>query len=192
EKEVDKIVTQLNSMRHSYDSGALLLHGSSGAGKSSLMRAGVYPKLKRMQESWTVVPLFKTTPTPFDDLLEVLSQSLIDVGVDRQSVADAIHQMSNASVQQLETAWEHVISLTGEKDIVLIIDNLDRYFRSTNRQSERLLILLGSAIRRRLAYADRHRSRIHVIGILRSDQLPRVADGLNISLSHYDIFFGVA
>jgi len=175
-------------MRHSYDSRALLLHGSSGSGKSSLVRAGVYPKLKSMQESWTVVPLFKTTPTPFDDLLKVLSQSLIDVRVDRQLVADTIHEMSDASEQQLETAWEHVASLATGKDIVLIVDNLDRYFSFTNTQSERLLMLLGSAIRSRSADADRDRSRVHVIGILRSDQLHRVAHALNISSLDYDTF----
>src|SRR5262249_54440420 len=57
DKEVDKIVSQLNAMRHSYDNRALILHGSSGAGKSSLVRAGLYPKLVRTSNFWIVAQL---------------------------------------------------------------------------------------------------------------------------------------
>src|SRR5262249_475815 len=177
--EVDKIVTQLNSMRHSYDSRALLLHGTSGSGKSSLVRAGVYPKLKSMQGSWIVISLFQTASTPFDDLLMVLGQSLMDVDVGERLLVEAIEEIRNASVQKLDVIWERVARLTGDKEIVLIVDNLDRYFARGDDQSKRLLTLLGSAIRSRGSgdrggdhgqRADRHRSRIHVIGVLRSDQ----------------------
>jgi hypothetical protein len=176
EKEIDKIVTQLNAMRHSRDGRALLLHGTSFAGKSSLVRAGVYPKIIRMPKLWVAVPLFKTVSEPFDQLLKKLSSSFAG-SVNERSLQDILEELRNPSKKDFDDVWQKIAGLLDKKTLVLIIDNLDRYFSQGTGQSERLLMLLGSAIRAQP---------INVIGVLRSDQLNRVNEALNVSSLHYD------
>src|SRR5262249_18432327 len=161
----------------SYDNRALILHGSSGAGKSSLVRAGLYPKLVRTSNFWIVAQLFKTEDNPFDVLLDTLYQSLTSVKVTANSAARAIKGIRSATDEKLAGALKGVTALLDGKSLVLIVDNLDRYFNHDTPQSKRLLVLLRAAIRTRS---------IKVIGVLRSNQLPRVAKALDISVFEYD------
>jgi TIR domain/AAA ATPase domain len=177
DKEVDTIVSQLNAMRHSYDNRALILHGSSGAGKSSLVRAGLYPKLARTSNFWIVTELFKTEDKPVDVLLDRLYHSLTSADVTAKYAARAIKGIRSATEEKLAGALEGVTALLDGKSLVLIVDNLDRYCNHDTPQSKRLLVLLRAAIRTRS---------IKVIGVLRTDQLPRVAKALDISAFEYD------
>ena len=53
----------------------LMVLGASGSGKSSLVRAGLVPRLKRDTERWIVTPPFR----PFNDPLRELSVALSDL-----------------------------------------------------------------------------------------------------------------
>jgi len=174
---IDKIVSQLNAMRHSYDHRALILHGFSGCGKSSLVRAGLYPKLKRSPNVWIAVPLFETADNPFDDIVDELYQSLKDANVSESSVIPALERIRNAPEQKFEEALEGVVALLDARSLVLIVDNFDRYFNRDSPQSRRLFGLLRAAIWARS---------IKVIGVLRSNQIPRLPKVLDISTSDYD------
>jgi hypothetical protein len=176
DNEIDKVVSRLNAMRHSYDRRPLLLHGSSGSGKSSLVRAGLYPKLRRQPNLWIAVPLFKTVDRPFDGLLDSLRQLLEEANT-AGCFIDAIEGIRNATEEKLRGALEGVAALLEAKSLVLIVDNLDRYFNRDSTQSKKLFALLRAAI---------STNSIKVIGVLRSDQLPRIPEMLDISTSEYD------
>jgi hypothetical protein len=176
DNEIDKVVSRLNAMRHSYDRRPLILHGSSGSGKSSLVRAGLYPKLRRHPALWIAVPLFERTDKPFDKLINGLYQSLEEVNT-TGSFIEAIEGVRNATEEKLGGALGDVAALIGAKSLVLIVDNLDKYFNRDSTQSKQLFALLRAAI---------STSSINVIGVLRSDQLPRIPEVLDISTSGYD------
>ena len=59
--------------------------GASGTGKSSLVRAGLLPRLRRMPDRWTIVPPF----TPGDRPLAALERALAAAGRERVDLADA-------------------------------------------------------------------------------------------------------
>lgn len=52
--------------------GLLLLLGDSGVGKSSILRAGVLPRLKLDRGRWIVLPPFRPGELPLDELLRAL------------------------------------------------------------------------------------------------------------------------
>ena len=86
----------------------LLLLGASGYGKSSLVRAGVVPRLKGDRErSWTVLPPF----TPGDQPFKELEQAVLDAG----AVFDASDPLS--SLQELQRQ--------SRTRVVLVIDQFE-------------------------------------------------------------------
>ena len=101
EREIDAIVSELNSMRHSRDRGPLFVHGSSGSGKSSLIRAGVYPMLLDTPESWVVATLFKTDVTPFDSLVKSMAQAVEGTGANKDAVSLRFHEIRAAKTVEL-------------------------------------------------------------------------------------------
>jgi conflict system STAND superfamily ATPase len=164
-------VCQLNAMRHSYDHGALLVHGASGAGKSSVVRAGVYPKLK-ISADWIVAPLFKTPSQPWESILQSLSHSLLCGGIDEDKIAPAIREIDIGVQENRDISLDHLSVLLGNRTLLFIVDNLDRYCLAQTSQTDRLFSLLRCAIRA---------PSINVLGVFRSDRLQQVRQALAVS-----------
>ena len=74
--EIDQAQQCLERMRLHRNSGSrcLLMLGASGSGKSSIVRAGVIPRLRRLPESWLVAAPFQPREKPMTELALVLSQ----------------------------------------------------------------------------------------------------------------------
>jgi|GEM_PF-1099764 len=64
--EIAAVLDKLNGMRHRGEPRMLLIHGGSGSGKSSLLKAGVLPRLARNRD-WVVLPTLRYGETPSDD-----------------------------------------------------------------------------------------------------------------------------
>src|SRR3954451_22241063 len=62
----------------------VLVQGASGTGKSSLLRAGVLPRLERDPENWLVVPPFRPLRDPFQSLTDALA---IEVEVTQRALS---------------------------------------------------------------------------------------------------------
>lgn len=83
EDETRKVIDAVTSSRRVGDSSLLLLLGASGAGKSSVLRAGVLPRLKRDANHWIVVDPFRPGTRPLDEMSAALSRCFSRAGAPR-------------------------------------------------------------------------------------------------------------
>jgi hypothetical protein len=63
----------------------LVISGASGSGKSSLLRAGLIPRLRRKPE-WLVISPFDVAREPVRNLLDRLSDALASLGIPRDAL----------------------------------------------------------------------------------------------------------
>src|SRR5262249_26736547 len=70
-----------------------LLLGASGSGKSSLVRAGVIPRLKKQPDAWLPVPPFRPQIEPLDELAMALAAAFEGHGRTRDwsAIRTALH-----------------------------------------------------------------------------------------------------
>jgi WD40 repeat protein/tetratricopeptide (TPR) repeat protein len=73
--EVRQVLEALETMQRRRMPRLSLLLGASGSGKSSLMRAGVLPRLKKDPARWVIVPPFRPGPEPIGELAKSLTRA---------------------------------------------------------------------------------------------------------------------
>jgi hypothetical protein len=71
--DIRRLIERLEARRAQGGTKLIALLGSSGSGKSSLLRAGVIPRLKRAGRSWIVVPTMRPRLHPIDELARALA-----------------------------------------------------------------------------------------------------------------------
>jgi TIR domain len=83
--DIRLLIERLNARRAQGGTKLVALLGASGSGKSSLMRAGVLPRLKkRDKRNWIVLPPFRPQLHPIDELAQAVAQALGPKGDWRQ------------------------------------------------------------------------------------------------------------
>jgi WD40 repeat protein len=78
--EITEYLGILDTLRGPDRSQVLVISGGSGSGKSSLLRAGLIPRLRRKPE-WVVISPFEVAREPVRNLLERLRVTLADLGI---------------------------------------------------------------------------------------------------------------
>lgn len=68
-----RLIERLNARRAQGGARLIALLGASGSGKSSLMRAGVIPRLKRSGRHWVVAPTMRPQARPMGELARSLA-----------------------------------------------------------------------------------------------------------------------
>lgn len=176
EPEAAAVLETLNTMRDRGEPRLLLVHGGSGSGKSSLLRAGVLPRLDGNRD-WHVLPTLRYGQTPNDDLtlLALLAQELATrfpagapmrpdwKGLRAKFESDGVEQ---AARDFFETTQDLNLAL-GCRDAttLLPIDQFEELLTAAARPSaERFLTFLHALL-------ARNNGRLLVIGTLRSDYL---------------------
>jgi WD40 repeat protein len=71
--DIRRLIERLDARRAQGGAKLVALLGSSGSGKSSLLRAGVIPRLKRAGRNWIVVPAMRPRIHPVDELARALA-----------------------------------------------------------------------------------------------------------------------
>src|SRR5215475_11993962 len=71
--DIRRLIERLNARRAQGGKKLIALLGSSGSGKSSLLRAGVIPRLKRAGRNWIVLPPMRPQARPLDELAQCLA-----------------------------------------------------------------------------------------------------------------------
>jgi hypothetical protein len=79
-QEITEYLGILDTLRGPDRSQVLVISGASGSGKSSLLRAGLIPRLHRKPE-WVVISPFEVAREPVRNLLDRLSEMLAGLGI---------------------------------------------------------------------------------------------------------------
>jgi WD40 repeat protein len=74
--DVRRLIERLNARRAQGGAKMLALLGASGAGKSSLLRAGVLPRIKRDRHNWIALPPFRPQIHPLAELAQAVAIAL--------------------------------------------------------------------------------------------------------------------
>ncbi len=75
-----RVIERLNARSTQGGSRLLALLGASGSGKSSLLKAGVLPRLGRDQHHWIILPIFRPKLRPVRELAITLATMLDQIG----------------------------------------------------------------------------------------------------------------
>ena len=73
EREIGEVTELLNRSRRYGQPGLVLVLGASGSGKSSLVRAGLIPRLRLAADSWLVVDPFRPRDDPLREMCAALA-----------------------------------------------------------------------------------------------------------------------
>lgn len=143
---------------------ALVVVGPSGSGKSSVVRAGLVPALRRgalpTSEGW-----FITTFLPGAHPLEELEAALLRVAV---NPPDHLLGQLGEDERGLLRAIKRVLPDDSVTELVLIIDQFEELFTLTEHDAERIHLL-----RSLLVAVQDERSRLRLIVTLRADFFDR-------------------
>jgi hypothetical protein len=167
---------------------AIVVLGASGAGKSSLVFAGLIPQLYR-QGSWKVVTLRPGT-RPFLALASALLPLLDPEMSEAQRLLETPRLAELLENEHLLEVVDRILDRPGAERLLLIIDQLEELFTLGEPPVARgFLDVLTQAV----AAEGRHRSpRLALVITLRTDFLDRALEhkGLTEAMQHATVFVG--
>jgi formylglycine-generating enzyme required for sulfatase activity len=80
--EIAEALEELRQMRAKAERRPFVILGASGAGKSSLLKAGIIPRLRREAPAWLPLRAFRPGSDPLLNLAEALARTFGDFGAD--------------------------------------------------------------------------------------------------------------
>lgn len=153
----------------------LLLTGASGSGKSSLVRAGVMPRLRRRR--WTIVPTFAPGPNP----LNALAASLSVAGGGREPVGVVLRRLR----QGPDGLAAEVARLRGGqfRRVLLVIDQFEELVTlAGEREQAQFLAALHTCLRQEPS--------VRVLATCRVDMLGRLLGTGHAELLQHPVAIG--
>ncbi len=114
---------KLNRLQRLGGARLVLVLGASGSGKSSLMRAGIMPRLQREPDRWLVAEPFRPLSRPFDAVAIALAG--VAKGVDWKSIRDVLRRSGD------DGAWRDLLNdlrraaACPEATLLLVIDQFE-------------------------------------------------------------------
>lgn len=166
--EIRKLIEKLNARRAQGGAKLVALLGASGSGKSSLLRAGLLPRLKRDKRNWILLPPFRPQLHPMDEFALAVATGLGRAG-DWRAWRDALAS-ANATAAFHDLARDlRAREGANEAQILISIDQAEELFGTADKdQAARFLRLLNTALGENLPFL--------AIMALRSDYLGQLQE----------------
>lgn len=144
--EIRRLIERLNARRAQGGAKLIALLGSSGSGKSSLLRAGVIPRIKRDHSNWIVLPPFRPKTQPLSEFACALAVAYGPYTDMRKVLADL--QGNNAGRVLGGMARDLLVRAgANEARILIPIDQAEELFSTAEPgEAQRFLDVLSLAM----------------------------------------------
>ena len=140
EAETREIVELLNAARRRESDRALTVLGGSGSGKSSIVRAGVVPRLRR-DPQWLVIEPFRPGREPIQELAACLIRTFER---DANEMQGLVGELRSTSIPKVLARLRRT-SRTPEATPLLIVDQFEELLSTDDPASSEFLRLLDAA-----------------------------------------------
>jgi hypothetical protein len=164
--DIRRVIERLNARRAQGGEKMLVVLGASGSGKSSLLRAGAVPRLRRDPRNWIILPPFRPQLHPLDELAQSIAKGL-GAGADWPQWRAALE--SKDISRTLADLARDLRALHGntEAQILLVIDQGEELFGGADaKEAEQFSGVLNALLGERLPFL--------AVMALRSDYLGRL------------------
>jgi hypothetical protein len=165
-REIAHTLDELRAMRAVRDRRLFVILGASGAGKSSLLKAGIIPRLRREAPAWLPLRAFRPGADPLLNFAEALARTLADFGrieaqgVIRDRLFDAWFNAERGERADLTeaglAALEQSLALEGRKlraaadrssaSILISVDQAEEIARADDESGQALADYLRVAL----------------------------------------------
>jgi energy-coupling factor transporter ATP-binding protein EcfA2 len=145
--EIDRLLQLLQPTLRQAAGRFVGIVGPSGSGKSSLLRAGLLPRLQRLSERWVVVPAFWPGQHPIRNLAGSLAQAFAARGR-LLSTDEVAARLERGPGELAELAGELADTGSGEPNVLVVVDQAEELVTRTGaHEQQRFLALLTAALR---------------------------------------------
>ena len=176
----DVLIRLIETMRRRLTRGGekfIAILGASGSGKSSVLRAGLLPRLERDRENWIVLPPFRPQLDPHSRLVDNLIASLPD-----QEHADELARAleGSAPTKSLMTIARQLRRAHRAPDaqIIVPIDQAEELFSLADRDSANAFwTLLSTMLDDSLPFV--------AVATMRSDYLGELQSTKSLTVAHH-------
>jgi WD40 repeat protein len=146
DQEIDRLLELLQPTLQRGAGRFVAIVGPSGSGKSSLLRAGLLPRLRRLQERWVLLPPLLPGQRPTENLARSLARGFAERERGRP-VAELETQLSRGAPALVELAGELCEVNGGRSNLLVVVDQAEELLtRSGVREQQDFLRLLGGAL----------------------------------------------
>ena len=142
--EIRRLIERLNARRAQGGKKLIALLGASGSGKSSLLRAGVLPRLRRDAAHWLIVPPFRPQKRPIQEMAMVLAIALDNRDRWRELAQQLQGDGASAVLGDLANDLR-MKSASNTAQILLPIDQAEELFTMADRDEAQCFMRLLSA-----------------------------------------------
>jgi energy-coupling factor transporter ATP-binding protein EcfA2 len=170
--EIDTVLDRLGLRNTEAPERFVVVAGPSGSGKSSLVRAGVIPHLRRDEQQWLVAPPFAPGDRPLRSFAQALSAGMTSAGreLDWRACRERLAEGPDALADLVDDLIAASGASSADARVLLVIDQGEQLATQAARQ-ERIALL-------DLVFGGLGRSpRLRVLATLRSEYLAEMVDG---------------
>lgn len=166
DNERKESIELLNSMKNKNKPKSLMLVGASGMGKSSLLKAGILPNLKKYhQNEWTILPILTPSTNPLKDFMQNITNFLNeDRDYYKNFYAKLTEEGYEESIDDLLLDLSFASNLSMQSTFLLPIDQAENLYTTSEPKHRSLFIRL-------LKYLISHHKNFFILWTLRSDFL---------------------
>jgi WD40 repeat protein len=166
--DIRRLIERLEARRAQGGAKLVALLGSSGSGKSSLLRAGVIPRLKRAGRNWVVTPPMRPRLHPVDALALALAGAS-GPGAEWRKLKDNLLGASPERALEDLANDLRVKAGAGEAQILIPIDQGEELFGvADSDEARRFLEILSRALSENLPFMAVMAMRSDFLGRLQS------------------------